>query len=182
MRVVLRGRRSCLLWVSTLLCVLGLFVTGIGVSAITVAFGSPIPSALRARSSAAQAADVVQVVRSYRAGERAALLTLDEDVLAQLPIFAQGEALDELTSRVQALRAVGYYQKLESQSFEIVQVIEDEPYFDVVTNEVLTMEKYSQTVGGAAVPARTAASLEVVYHLVHAAERWKVTKVAVAER
>jgi hypothetical protein len=182
MRVVLRGRRSCLLWISTFLCVAGLFTIGISMSALTVAFGSPIPSALLARLPAPPAADVVQVVRSYREGERAALLTLDEDVLAQLPVFVQGEALDELTRRVHKLRADGYYQKLASESFEVVQVIEDEPRIYVMTIEVLTVETYPQAAGGAAAQERKTVSLEVVYHLVHEAERWKITKVVATER
>lgn len=174
MRIALRGRRSCLLWLLAWLCVLGV----VGAAALTAVAGAPVGAALRARWFAAQTADVAQVVEHYREAERAALLTLDDNVLAQAPVFAQGEALDDLTRRVQALRAGGRYQRLETESFAIVQVIAADPYVLVTAHEVTATETVPLVAGDA--PAeRSTASAQVVYQLAHDAERWKVAKVEV---
>ncbi len=176
MSVVLRGRRTWLLWALTCLSVLA-----ISLSALTVAFGSPLPQSIRAGLSAVRAAEVEQVVRSYRDGEAAALLTLDAAVLAQLPVFATGEALDDVTSRVDALWASGSYQQLEIGSLTVVQVVEEDPYRYVMTEEVHAVTALPQAPGSAAGERKTAA-WQVVYTLVQEAGRWKVSKVAAAER
>lgn len=160
----------------TFLCMIG-----ISMSALTVVFGSPLPSAIRAGLSAVRAADAARLVRGYRDAERAALLTLDEAVLAQAPVFAAGEALADLEGRVAALRSSGLYQQIEIESFAVRQVIEDEPYLYVMTDEVIAVTTYHQA-SGAVADERKSASWEVVYTLVQEADRWKVAKVAAVER
>ena len=176
MRVVLRGRRTFLLWSLTWLGVIG-----VSLSALTVAFGSPLPAVLRAQFYALQTQELVQVVAGYGEGQRAALLTLEDDVLAQLPLFAQGEALEQLLQQVAALRAGGFYQAIEVESFEVVQVLEEEAVSYVVTNEVITLQTFSQAGDGFAPSESTTVSLQVVYHLAREAERWKITKIVAVE-
>ncbi len=177
MRVGLRGRRSCLLWALTFLCVIG-----ISASALTVAFGSPISTVLRATSFTTQAAVAAQVVRSFREGERAALLTLDDRVLAQLPVFAQGEALDDVIQRVRKLRADGYYQQMQIDFFEVTQVSQDDPYLYVTTNEQVSTATYLQTSGDAITLERKTGTFKATYQLAHVDDRWKVTQTIVAPK
>ena len=181
MKVVLRGRRSGLLWLLTMLG-----VVGVTLSALTVAFGSPLPSAVQAKLSAARTADAVQVIEGYRQGERAALLTLDADVLAQVAVFARDDALDDLARRVRDLRAQGLYQKLAVDSFAVVHVDGAASLavteLDVTTEEVLTVETYPQSPAAAPANDRRTSTWQVVYHLVQEAGRWRVAQVTAVEK
>ena len=150
-------------------------------SALTIVFGSPSPAAIRAGLAAVQADAAAQLVKSYRTGEQAALRTLDDRVLAQLPVLATGEALADLVNRVAALRASGAYQEVTIDSLAVAQVIEEGPHLYVMTEEVHSVATYPQMPGVAAIERRTAA-WEVVYTLVQEGGRWKVTKVAAVER
>ncbi len=179
MRVVLRGRRTWLLWSLTFWSLTFLFVLGISVSALTVTFAGQLPRGWQAPWAAPPAADLVQVVKGYRQGEQAALLTLADDVLAQLPVFATGTALDQVTAKVAALRAAGEYQQLDIPALEVIQVRRAAPYIEVLTHEEHTLTTYPQVPSGtpAAAGERKTETLAVVYRLAQAEGRWKVIQV-----
>jgi hypothetical protein len=179
MRVVLRGRRTWLLWSLTFWSLTFLFVLGISVSALTVSLAGQLPAPWQAPWAAPPAGDLVGVINGYRQGEQAALLTLADGVLAQLPVFATGAALDQVTEKVAALRAAGEYQQLVIPALEVVQVRRAAPYIEVLTHEEHTVTTYPQVLAGTAPGAgeRETATLAVVYRLVQAAGRWKVAQV-----
>ena len=179
MRVVLRGRRTWLLWSLTFWSLTFLFLLGISVSVFTISFADQLGAHWQAPWSTPAAVDMVQVVKSYRQGEQAALLTLADDVLAQLPIFTTGTALDQVTEKVAALRAVGKYQQLDIPSLEVVQVRRVAPYLEILTHEVHALTTYSQVPAGTPSTAgtRNIETLAVTYRLVQVAGRWKVAQV-----
>ena len=94
------------------------------------------------------AGDLVGVIKGYRQGEQAALLTLADGVLAQLPVFATGAALDRITEEVAVLRAAGEYQQLAIPALEVVQVRRAAPYLEVLTHEEHTLTTYPQVPAG----------------------------------
>jgi len=179
MRLVLRGRRTWLLWSLTFWSLTFLFLLGISMSALTVSVAGQLPVGWQTPWSAPAAGDLVQVVKGYRQGEQAVLLTLADDVLAQLPVFAAGAALDLVTKRVDALRAAGEYQQLDIPSLEVVQITRAAPYIEVLTHEEHALTTYLQVPAGApsAAGSRKTETLAVVYRLAQAAGRWKVVQV-----
>lgn len=179
MRVVLRGRQTWLLWSLTFWSLTFLFVLGISVSALTVTFAGQLPAGWQAPWAAPPAADLVQVVKGYRQGEQAALLTLADDVLAQLPVFAAGEALNQVKEKVAALRGAGEYQQLDIPALEVVQVRRAAPYIDVLTHEEQALTTYPQVPAGtpSAAGERKTDTLAVVYRLAQTGGRWKVIQV-----
>ncbi|MBK8048779.1 MAG: hypothetical protein IPK16_17640 [Anaerolineales bacterium] len=177
MMTVLRGRRSGFLWSLALFCALC-----IGTPIAIFASGSPLLGEVQARWSTWQTRDMVDVVRGYRAGEQAALLTLSDDVLAQLPVFAQGEALDMLGLSVRTLRAQGVYAKIEDVSFKVERVAPQDPYVFVTTDEVLTFATYALTPGDGSALERKTGTWEVLYQLARDEGRWKVAKVVATEK
>jgi hypothetical protein len=178
MRVILRGRRTWLLWSLTFWSVTFLFVLGISMSALTVTLAGQLPAPWQAPWGA-PAGNLVGVVKGYRQGEQAALLTLADGVLAQLPVFATGAALDQVTEKVAALRAAGEYQQLDIAALEVVRVRRTAPYIEVLTREEHTLTTYPQVPPGArsAAGERKTETLSVVYRLAQAAGRWKVAQV-----
>jgi hypothetical protein len=180
MRVVLHGRRTWLLWSLTFWLLTFVFVLGISMSALTVTLAGQLPSGWQAPWTAPPATDIVQVVKGYRQGEQAALLTLADSVLAQLPVFATEAALDQVTERVAALRNAGEYQQLDIPALEVVQIRRAAPYIEVLTHEEHTLTTYPQvpagTPGAGAGTTKTE-TLAVVYRLAQAAGRWKVARV-----
>ena len=180
MRVVLHGRRTWLLWSLTFWSLTFIFVLGMSMSALTVTLAGQLPSDWHAPWAPPPATEIVQVVKGYRQGEQAALLTLADSVLAQLPVFATGTALDQVTEKVAVLRAAGEYQQLEIPALEVVQVRRAAPYIEVMTHEEHTLATHPQvpagTPGAAAITSKTE-KLAVVYRLERAAGRWKVARV-----
>ena len=179
MRLVLRGRRTWLLWSLTFWSLTFLFLLGISMSALTVSVAGQLPVGWQPPWSAPAAGELVQVVKGYRQGEQAALLTLADDVLVQLPVFAAGAALDLVTEKVGALRAAGEYQQLDIPSLEVVQITRSAPYIEVLTHEEHALTTYLQVPAGAssAAGSRKTETLAVVYRLAQAAGRWKVVQV-----
>lgn len=177
MTIVLRGRRSAFLWSLALFCALCISLP------ITIfASGNPLLGEVEAQWSVWQARDVVDTVRSYRAGEQAALLTLSDDVLAQLPVFAQGEALAALGSSVRALRAQGVYAATEDVSFTVEKVVTQDSEISVTTVEVLTSATYSLAAGDGSALERKTGTWAVRYLLARDEGRWKVAEVVATER
>ena len=179
MRVVLRGRRTWLLWSLTFWSLTFLFVLGISMSALTVTLAGQLPASWQAPWAAPPAGDLVGVIKGYRQGEQAALLTLADGVLTQLPVFATGAALDRITEEVAVLRAAGEYQQLAIPALEVVQVRRAAPYLEVLTHEEHTLTTYPQVPAGipSAAGERKTETLSVVYRLAQAAGRWKVAQV-----
>lgn len=179
MRIVLRGRRTWLLWLLTLWSLTFIFLLGISMSALTVTLAGQLPAGWEAPWATPPAGDLVGVVKGYRQGEQAALLTLADGPLAQLPVFATGAALDRITEDVAALRAAGEYQQLDIPALEVVQVRPAAPYLEVLTHEEHTLTTYPQVPAGApsAAGKRQTKTLAVIYRLALAAGRWKVAQV-----
>ena len=179
MRVVLRGRRTWLLWSLTFWSMTFLFILGISMSALTVTLAGQLPASWQAPWATPPAGNLVGVVKGYRKGEQAALLTLADGVLAQLPVFATGAALEEVTEKVAALQAAGEYQQLAIAALEVVQVRRAAPYIEVLTHEEHILTTYSQVPAGtrSAAGERKTEMVSVVYRLAQAAGRWKVAKV-----
>ncbi len=179
MRVVLRGRRTWLLWSLTFWSLTFLFLLGISMSALTVSFAGQLPDGWQAPWSAPAAGELVQVVKGYRQGEQAALLTLADDVLTQLPVFATGAALDQVLENAAALRAAGEYQQLDILSLEVVQIRRAAPYIEVLTHEEHARTTYPQVPAGTpnAAGERKTETLACVYRLAQGEGRWKVIQV-----
>lgn len=179
MRLVLRGRRTWLLWSLTFWSLTFLFLLGISMSALTISVAGQLPVGWQTPWSAPAAGDLLQVVKGYRQGEQAALLTLADDVLVQLPVFAAGAALDLVTEKVGALRAAGEYQQLDIPSLEVVQITRAAPYIEVLTHEEHALTTYFQVPAGAPSTAgsRRTDTLSVVYRVAQVAGRWKVIQV-----
>jgi len=112
----------------------------------------------------------------YRRAERAALQSLDVTVLAQLPVFASGEALDIINGQVEALRAAGQYQILLVEEIQIVQVMLG-PTIGVLTRERHTEQTFAHTTDGDRLVAQATTTLSVVYGLINEDGRWKINRV-----
>lgn len=176
MRIILRGRRSGLLW-SFIVCIFGFVMLGYLVYKVP-----SLPSASTATPTALVMPDVAQLIQSYRDAERAVLQTLSPDVLNQLPVFAHGSALDELIKQVDTLKAADQYQTLQIEQLQIIQATSEGATINVLTNEVHTLATYPRTPEGAAPLQQDKVKLEIVYQLIYDAERWKVEKIVVTKQ
>ena len=103
-------------------------------------------------------------------------------MLNQLPVFAHGAALDELTKQVDTLKAADQYQMLQVEQLKIIQTAPEGAVIKVLTNEVHTLATYPRSPAGAAPLQQENVKLEIVYQLIYDAERWKVEKVVVTKQ
>jgi hypothetical protein len=82
-------------------------------------------------------------IEKYYLAEKAALQTLNPDVVAQLPVFAHGEALDDIRKRVEMLRAQGLYQELTVQQRDVQpEVVQDGEISGILVREQYTVRTY----------------------------------------
>jgi hypothetical protein len=175
MNNILRGRRSGCLWLFILLGVFGLGALAYGLRLLP-----PLPFPFVATPTTTAATDVEPVIRGYHDAELAALQTLSQDVLNQLPVFAHGAALENLAQEVAALQNAGQFQKMQIEEMVITQVVETADQIEVLTEEVQTLATYLQQDGSLLQHERYRRS--VVYHLVLDADRWKVDRVIVTSQ
>lgn len=117
---------------------------------------------------------------NYRQAERAALQTLNPNVVEQLPVFAQGEALTDLKQRVATLQAAGQYQILVVEMLHIEQVLHG-PNTGILVFERHNRQTFLRAADGDRLVEQARTEVRVVYGLVFHDGRWKVDKVRVVE-
>ncbi|MBX3013597.1 MAG: hypothetical protein KF832_18900 [Caldilineaceae bacterium] len=138
---------------------------------------TPLPSATWTPApTATPTPDFRQLIVDYRRAERAALQTLDPNVLAQLPVFTSGEALAAINQQVEALRAAGQYQILVIEEIQVMHMIL-EPTIGVLTQERHTLQTFTHTGDGDRLAEQEMATMNVVYGIGNEAGRWKINRV-----
>lgn len=143
--------------------------------------GTPTPTATATWTplpTATPTPDFAPYIAHYRQAERAALQTLSPDVLAQMPIFAHGEALEVLTHQVEALRNAGQYQILVVENMKIEQVLLGETTGVLVT-ERHNLQTFTHAADGDRLLENKVTEVKVVYGFVFTDGRWKVEKVRI---
>lgn len=120
--------------------------------------------------------DFRPLIVDYRRAERAALQSLDANVLAQLPVFASGEALAAVNEQAEALRTAGQYKILVVEEIQIVQVMLA-PTIGVLTQERHTDQTFARTAEGDRLVAQEITTRSVVYGLINEDGRWKIQRV-----
>ena len=149
---------------------MGATVTLTSLPAATVG-ETPSPTA-----TATPAVDYQQLIIDYRRAERAALQTLDDNILKQAPIFAHGEALDSILQQVEILRNAGHYQVLIVEDVQIEQVTPG-AVIGVLVNERHSRQTFARNATGDRLIAQEVNNYSVVYGFVQDDGRWKVDKV-----
>ena len=99
-------------------------------------------------------------------------------MLAQLPVFAHGEALDEIYQQVATLRTANQYQILVVEEVTIIQITTDTGV-GVLTSEQHSLQTFARAADGDLLLAQEANLASVVYGFVQDDGRWKVEKVRV---
>jgi hypothetical protein len=121
-------------------------------------------------------------IEKYYRAEKAALQTLDPNVVAQLPVFAHGEALDDIRRRVEMLRVQGLYQELIVQQQDVQpEVLQDGEIVGVLAQEKHTVRTYQLTPDGDRLVDEKVFDGKIVYGLIHRGSRWKVDRVRPVE-
>lgn len=141
----------------------------------TTSTATPVPTATAAPTPLP---DFQTLILDYRRAERAALQTLDPNVLAQLPVFTHGEALAAIQNHVATLRTEGQYQILIVEEVEIIQVTAD-TVAGVLTSEQHNLQTFARATGSDQLLAQEVNRVSVVYGFVEHEGRWKVEKVRV---
>lgn len=114
----------------------------------------------------------------YRLAQKAALQNLDEEVIAQLPVFATGEALTSLIQQVAALRQQRMHQVLIVSRLKVQYAVPlAADCVGVLVDEDFRLQTLKVTAGGYQVIDEQIFSGQRVYGLVKVNARWKVDKV-----
>lgn len=119
--------------------------------------------------------DFYELIVDFRRAERAALQTLDTNVLAQVPVFAHGEALAAIQQQVQALRAAGQYEVLIVEDVQVEQVMPG-AVVGVLVNERHSRQTFERSAGGDHLLAQEVNNFSVIYGFVEDSGRWKIDK------
>ena len=115
--------------------------------------------------------DFAPLLRNFRVAQKAAYLTLSEEVMAQIPVFATGEALELVRAEVNRLRTLGLAARLDVSSLEVVTT-----YMDGLA--VATRERHArELIDGGKTVCREVTDYEFAYGLASEDGRWKVEKV-----
>lgn len=117
-------------------------------------------------------------IAQYRLAEKAALKSLDPAVVAQLAVFAHGEALTGVTDQVASLIAQGRYQELTVQRLEVQQALLYEGQSaGVLVSETYTLRTYEPAEGGDRLVNEETYDGNIVYVLIYLESRWKVERI-----
>ena len=128
--------------------------------------------------TATPAPDFYQMIIDFRRAERAALQTLDPNVLAQVPVFAYGEALNAINQQVETLRAAGQYEVFIVEDIQIEQIMPGS-VVGVLVNERHSRQTFERVAGGDRLLDQTVDNASVVYGFIEDRGRWKIDKVSV---
>ena len=145
--------------------------------------GAPAPTASpqpSATPTPTPAPDFYQLITDFRRAERAALQTLDPNVLAQVPVFAHGEALAAITQQVETLRAAGHYEVLIVENIKVEQVMPG-AVVGVLASERHSRQTFERASGGDRLLAQEVNNVTIVYGFVEDQGRWKIDKVRIAD-
>ena len=150
----------------------------------TIAPGStstPLPSDTPTPTPApTPAPDFYQMILDFRRAERAALQTLDPNVLAQVPVFAYGEALAAIEQQVETLRAAGQYEVLIVEDIRVEQVMPGS-VVGVLVKERHSRQTFTRAADGDRLLAQEVNNYSVVYGFVEENGRWKIDKVRMTD-
>ena len=141
------------------------------------ATSTPTPSATPTLTPT-PAPDFYQMITDFRRAERAALQTLDPNVLAQVPVFAHGEALAALQQQVETLRAAGQYEVFIVENIQVEQVLPG-AVAGVLVSERHSRQTFERAAGGDRLLNQEVNNVSVVYGFVEDSGRWKIDKVRV---
>ena len=173
-RKTLRGCRGGLVWFVTLLGLVVLVVGALGYHFVT---GQALDYTTLLPGLAAPAPDYIAVVLDYRRAERAALRTLNDEVMAQLPVYASGEALQVIVDNVTLLEAANTFRDVDIESLTLVQTIEDSSTMArLMTEETHRVQTFFQIPGTATLLSDERFDVQFVYQLENDGIRWRVTR------
>lgn len=139
---------------------------------------TPTPPRATPTLTPTPAPDFYQMITDFRRAERAALQTLDPNVLAQVPVFAHGEALAALQQQVETLRAAGQYEVLIVENVQVEQVLPG-VVVGVLASERHSRQTFERAAGGDRLLNHEISNVKVVYGFVEDSGRWKIDKVRV---
>lgn len=138
---------------------------------------TPLPSDTPAPTPAP---DFYQMILDFRRAERAALQTLDPNVLAQVPVFAYGEALAAIEQQVETLRAAGQYEVLIVEDIRVEQIMPGS-VVGVLVQERHSRQTFARAADGDRLLAQAVNNYSVVYGFVEENGRWKIDKVRMTD-
>jgi len=120
--------------------------------------------------------DFYQMIIDFRRAERAALQTLDPNVLAQVPVFANGEALAAINQQVETLRSAGQYEVLIVEDIRVEQIMPGS-VVGVLVSERHSRQTFAHATDGDRLGDQAVNNYSVVYGFVEDNGRWKIDKV-----